>query len=185
MDENATQDVTADSKKVTEQETADVPQDDAASIVAPSTASSTRKRRWFGGSKDMKNNTPINTAMSSASNLNAESSSPTGPNTSGNASSRPVSIQNSRNASFSNAFGGSSYDTYSSSPRQRSTSSSQRRRRGSGTGGSGDGDSLSIRKREIEEAQDRLDRWGARATGGTERAERELGLGDDVNMALS
>lgn len=56
----------------------------------------------------------------------------------------------------------------------------------SGDGDGGDADSQkSLRAREIEEAQNRLDRWGARATGGTERAERELGLGDDVNMGLS
>lgn len=77
--------------------------------------------------------------------------------------------------SFTNAGG-----SYSSSPGATSATSSQRR-----TTGSGDGDSQSIRNREIEEAQDQLDRWGARASGGTERAERELGLGDDVNMGLS
>lgn len=70
---------------------------------------------------------------------------------------------------------------YSSSPGQRSVTSSLRH-----TAGDGDADSQkSIRDREIEDAQNRLDRWGARATGGTERAERELGLGDDVNMGLS
>jgi hypothetical protein len=174
-------DGTADSEKNPGQEPADV-QDDAASVTAPSTASSTRRRRWFGGSKDMKTDTPLDAALSSSSNLNAESASPAGQNPSENASSQSVNIQNSRSASLSNV--GGSYDTYSSSPGQRSISSSQRRRRGSGTG-SGDTDSQSMRKREIEESQDRLDRWGARATGGTERAERELGLGDDVNMGLS
>lgn len=166
-------------------ETADT-QDDAASVTAPSTSSSsTRKRRWFGGSKDMKNSnagSKGDTGVSSSwSSSNVGSSPPSRPN---GTASRPVSIQNSRSASFSNAVG-SSYDTYSSSPGQKSATSSLRRRRGSGTGGSGETDSLSIRKREIEEAQDQLDRWGARATGGTERAEREFGLGDDVNMGLS
>lgn len=71
---------------------------------------------------------------------------------------------------------------YSNSPGQRSGTNSLRRTATE----DGDADSQkSIRNREIEEAQNRLDRWGARATGGTERAERELGLGDDVNMGLS
>jgi hypothetical protein len=71
---------------------------------------------------------------------------------------------------------------YSSSPGQRSVTSSLRHTATE----DGDADSQkSIRDREIEDAQNRLDRWGARATGGTERAERELGLGDDVNMGLS
>jgi len=46
-------------------------------------------------------------------------------------------------------------------------------------------DTRSVRDREIVNAQDRLDRWGARATGGTERVERELGLSDEMNMGLS
>lgn len=71
---------------------------------------------------------------------------------------------------------------YSSSPGERSVTSSLRQTATE----DGDADSQkSIRDREIEDAQNRLDRWGARATGGTERAERELGLGDDVNMGLS
>ncbi|KAL1968541.1 hypothetical protein VTN77DRAFT_1751 [Rasamsonia byssochlamydoides] len=180
VDESASAGATADSEKATGQGNTDS-QDDAASVTAPSTSSSsTRRRRWFSGSKDLKN-----IAVSSSSNPNAESSSPISPTTSGNAPSRPVSIHNSRSASSNNVAVASSYDTYSSSPGQRSVASSHRRRRGSGTVGTGDTDSSSIRKREIEEAQDRLDRWGARATGGTERAERELGLGDDVSMGLS
>lgn len=46
-------------------------------------------------------------------------------------------------------------------------------------------DTLSLREKEISQAQDHLDHWGTRATGATERAEREMGLGDDVNMGLS
>jgi hypothetical protein len=80
-------------------------------------------------------------------------------------------MQHSRTASFG---------VYSTSPGQQSSASSQRR-----TLGSGDGDSQSIRDRELEESQDRHDRWATRASSGTERAERELGLGDDVNMGLS
>jgi hypothetical protein len=60
-----------------------------------------------------------------------------------------------------------------------------RRRDSSVSGSISHSDSVSIRDKEIVHAQDRLDRWGTRATGGIERAERELGLGDEVNMGLS
>lgn len=91
---------------------------------------------------------------------------------------RPVSLHRSRTSDYNFKAG-----SYSSSPGQRSGSSSHLR---TSIHGDGDDDSQkSMRDREIEEAQNRLDRWGARASGGTERAERELGLGDDVNMGLS
>ncbi|KAJ5658315.1 peroxisomal membrane protein Pex23-Penicillium chrysogenum [Penicillium longicatenatum] len=37
----------------------------------------------------------------------------------------------------------------------------------------------------LREEQDHLDRWATRAADGTERAEREFGLSDEVNMGLS
>ncbi|KAJ6145591.1 hypothetical protein N7470_009486 [Penicillium chermesinum] len=46
-------------------------------------------------------------------------------------------------------------------------------------------DSSSFREKEMAATQDHLDKWGTRATGGTERAEREFGLSDEVNMGLS
>jgi hypothetical protein len=46
-------------------------------------------------------------------------------------------------------------------------------------------DSASLREKEMANSQDHLDRWSTRAAGGTERAERELGLSDEVNMGLS
>ena len=46
-------------------------------------------------------------------------------------------------------------------------------------------DSSSLREKEIANAHDHLDRWATRAAGGTERAEREFGLSDEVNMGLS
>lgn len=45
--------------------------------------------------------------------------------------------------------------------------------------------SLSLREREIEEEQDRLDRWHSQSGGATERAERGWALGDDAHMGLS
>lgn len=46
-------------------------------------------------------------------------------------------------------------------------------------------ESSSFREKELAAAQDHHDRWGTRAAGGTERAEREFGLSDEVNMGLS
>ncbi|KGO50858.1 hypothetical protein PEX1_053840 [Penicillium expansum] len=46
-------------------------------------------------------------------------------------------------------------------------------------------DSASLREKEMANSQDHLDRWSTRAAGGTERAEREWGLSDEVNMGLS
>jgi hypothetical protein len=46
-------------------------------------------------------------------------------------------------------------------------------------------DSASLREKEMANSQDHLDRWSTRAAGGTERAEREWGLSDEINMGLS
>lgn len=46
-------------------------------------------------------------------------------------------------------------------------------------------DSASLRDKEIANSQDHVDRWSTRAAGGTERAEREWGLSDEMNMGLS
>ncbi|KAJ5250317.1 peroxisomal membrane protein [Penicillium chrysogenum] len=69
--------------------------------------------------------------------------------------SRPISIKNSRKSSHA---------------REGSVATS---------------DSASLREKEIANSQDHLDRWSTRAAGGTERAEREFGLSDEVNMGLS
>ncbi|KAJ5752484.1 peroxisomal membrane protein Pex23-Penicillium chrysogenum [Penicillium odoratum] len=46
-------------------------------------------------------------------------------------------------------------------------------------------DSASLREKELSNSQDHHDRWATRAVDGTERAEREFGLSDEVNMGLS
>ncbi|KAJ5313938.1 uncharacterized protein N7443_000822, partial [Penicillium atrosanguineum] len=51
-------------------------------------------------------------------------------------------------------------------------------------GSVGTSDSASLREKDSS-TQDHLDRWSTRASGGTERAEREFGLSDEVNMGLS
>ncbi|KAH8691146.1 integral peroxisomal membrane peroxin-domain-containing protein [Talaromyces proteolyticus] len=139
---------------------------DAASITG-STAS-VRKRRWFGNSK----NTSTSPSSVSVNSVNQDKPA-LEKVASASATSRPVSIQHSRTTSFNKSAG------YSSSPGQQSTASSLRRTLSSG------GDSQSMREREIEDSQNRHDRWATRASGGTERVEREFGLGDDVNMGLS
>jgi hypothetical protein len=98
----------------------------------------------------------------------------------------PITIHKGRSASLSAAGRASSYDIYGSSPGQKSVSSSRSRKRFSVIGVNGaDCDSLSLRNKEIEEAENRLNHWGTRASDGTERAEREMGLSDDINMGLS
>ncbi|KAJ9231187.1 hypothetical protein DTO207G8_2848 [Paecilomyces variotii] len=147
---------------------------------APSSASKARKRRWFSGSKGSNSNTsssnlPQNDAPSSTATADST------PNASGKASSRPISFKGSfRNPSFNNVA-----TSFGSNSSASGRSGGSLRRSGSGAGTAESNDSASIRKREIEESQNRLDRWGARATAATERAERELGLGDDANMGLS
>lgn len=51
-------------------------------------------------------------------------------------------------------------------------------------GSVGTSDSASLRDKDSS-MQDHLDRWSTRASGGIERAEREFGLSDEVNMGLS
>ncbi|EED15165.1 integral peroxisomal membrane protein [Talaromyces stipitatus ATCC 10500] len=173
-------------------ESTDKVQDDAASIQSMASTEprgSVRKRRWFNGSKDLNRSTlssPSNASTFSFNNQDADNStsSQDKPSASSTArtNSRPVSLHRSRASDHGIKPG----YPYSSSPGQRSTTSSLGRVAFGGESDGGDADSQkSIRDREIEDAQNRLDRWGARATGGTERAEREFGLGDDVNMGLS
>ncbi|CAG7921034.1 unnamed protein product [Penicillium olsonii] len=73
----------------------------------------------------------------------------------GSQQSRPISIQNSKKHSHA---------------REGSVATS---------------DSASLREKEMANSHDHLDRWSARAAGGTERAEREWGLSDEINMGLS
>ncbi|KAL4935718.1 hypothetical protein BDV06DRAFT_234003 [Aspergillus oleicola] len=155
--------------------------------LAPSTASTkARRRRWFGGSKSVSDN-----------NKNGSSSSIAPPSTTttttNNDSEDPAKITSSSTPSHSTSLRNSSRPVSTSRPV--SISKSRRLSGLSGSMGTGHGsphgsstvasDSLSMRDKELSDAQDRLDRWGSRASGGTERAERELGLSDDLNMGLS
>ncbi|KAE8551765.1 hypothetical protein TMatcc_001747 [Talaromyces marneffei ATCC 18224] len=179
--------VEVDENGVVPENTAKV-QDDAVSIRSTASADpqgSMRKRRWFNNSKDLGRNippSPSNASTFSFNNQDAENSpaSQDQPSASSTArNSRPVSLHRSRTSDYGIKPG----HQYSSSSSQRSVTSSSNRLLATEDG---DADSQkSIRDREIEDAQNRHDRWAARAAGGTERAERELGLGDDVNMGLS
>ncbi|KAL4893365.1 integral peroxisomal membrane peroxin-domain-containing protein [Aspergillus ambiguus] len=148
---------------------------DSESLAPSTTSSKPRRRRWFGSSKSVSDKSSIASAPS-ASNHDPSvdlAKVTSGPSYSSSArpASRPISIpshsrkwsSNSRSSSRSVSYGGE----------------------GSVHGSGAHSDSLSIRDKEISHAQDHLDRWGSRATGGTERAEREMGLGDEVNMGLS
>lgn len=119
-----------------------------------------RRRRWFGGSKDKER---LSSTGSSA-DVGRATGSKFLTNADGAAlgsdkgtPSRPISIQNSRKPS-QHSF------------REGSVATSE---------------SASMREKDLVSAQDHLDRWATRATDGTERAEREFGLSDEVNMALS
>lgn len=146
---------------------------------SPSSSSMARHRRWFGSSKSVSdkasNNTPAG-ATTSTSNTNPTSSSSssvkvtssTNDSPSGKTASGPISIQSrSKPSSY---YSGHASVSGNSVARDASLHGS---------------DTLSVRDREIADAQDRLDRWGTRATGGTERVEREMGLSDEMNMGLS
>ncbi|KAL4808468.1 integral peroxisomal membrane peroxin-domain-containing protein [Aspergillus unguis] len=145
---------------------------DTASLTPSTSSNKSRRRRWFGGSP--KGSKDKNGSISSTNNEpedpdKAPSATSTGYNNNNPSlrPSRPVSISHSRRLS---GLSGSTAGHGSDSPHGSSTVAS---------------DSVSIRDKELTDAQDRLDRWGSRASGGTERAERELGLGDEVNMGLS
>ncbi|EAW11830.1 PEX28-32 family peroxisomal membrane protein [Aspergillus clavatus NRRL 1] len=141
---------------------------------APSISSTARRRRWFGGSKPVSDKvSSISSALSASTSTTSvdpgKITSATSYNPSGTPASRPIDIEHSRNPSGqSGSASFNSLDRTSSMPGSVSKS-----------------ESSSLRDKEINHAQDRLDRWGTRATGGIERAERELGLGDEVNMGLS
>lgn len=125
-----------------------------------------RRRRWFGSSskdKERANEGGSSTDVGRSTGSNPAPQSDTVAATSPTASSgraapsRPISMSNSRNPS-------------QYSIREGSVATS---------------DSTSIRDKEIASSQDRHDLWSTRAAGGTERAEREFGLSDEVNMGLS
>ncbi|KAE8152540.1 integral peroxisomal membrane peroxin-domain-containing protein [Aspergillus avenaceus] len=143
--------------------------------LAGSTSSKTRRRRWFGGSKTVSDKaTGISSTLPASNNNSSVDLGRITPSTASSSRpakgvSRPISIPSSQKLS-------SSYDSPSGS--------GSYGREGSLHGSTAHSD-LSIRDKEIANSQDRLDRWGARAAGGTERAEREMGLGDEVNMGLS
>ncbi|KAJ5166654.1 uncharacterized protein N7482_005435 [Penicillium canariense] len=122
-------------------------------------SSKTRRRRWFGNNKDKDKDR----AGSGGSSIDAGRT--TGANFAEAAGavygqgtpSRPVSLRSSRKPS-----------QYSIHEGSLATS-----------------DTSSTRETDIANSHDLHDRWGTRAAGGTERAERELGLSDEVNMGLS
>ncbi|KAE8389708.1 integral peroxisomal membrane peroxin-domain-containing protein [Aspergillus alliaceus] len=140
--------------------------------LAGSTSSNTRRRRWFGNSKTVSDRTSSISSALPASNNNSSVdlgriTSATNSSRPGKSASKPISIPSSQKLSSSHSSGSGSFG-----------------REGSVHGSAAHSD-RSARDKEIAHSQDRLDRWGARATGGIERAEREMGLGDEVNMGLS
>ena len=122
----------------------------------------TRRRRWFG-SKDGSKEGSIDRSNSGSSSIDAgRTTGASFTETTGAASgrgtpARPTSIQGSRKPS-------------QHSVREGSLATS---------------DSASTREKDMADSHDRHDKWSTRAAGGTERAEREMGLSDEVQVALS
>lgn len=115
-----------------------------------------RKRGWFRNSKDKdRTSTGSSIDQGRATGSNV-GATPGGAGSGKGTPSRPVSIQNSRKPSQYSIREGSV----------------------------GTSDSASLRDKDAS-MQDHLDKWSTRASGGTERAEREFGLSDEVNMGLS
>ncbi|KAJ5883934.1 uncharacterized protein N7473_010820 [Penicillium subrubescens] len=122
----------------------------------------TRRRRWFGSKDSSKESSKERTSsggsIDAGRTTSANFSDATGGAGSGRGTpARPVSIQNTRRQS-----------QYSVREGSMATS-----------------DSASTREKEMASSHDRHDKWSTRAAGGTERAEREMGLSDEVQMALS
>ncbi|KOC12732.1 integral peroxisomal membrane protein [Aspergillus flavus AF70] len=147
---------------------------DADSESLAGSTSKARRRRWFGNSKTVSDKTSSISSSSTLPASNNNSSVDLGRITSapsssrpGKIASRPISIPSSQKLSSSYSSGSGSLG-----------------REGSIHGSAAHSDK-SARDKEIAHSQDRLDRWGSRAAGGIERAEREMGLGDEVNMGLS
>ncbi|KAL4930701.1 PEX28-32 family peroxisomal membrane protein [Aspergillus undulatus] len=175
----------------TKNKDADASTADADSVsLAPSTASTkARRRRWFGGSKSVSDNKNGSTSSFTSAPAQPNPYTTTTNNDSEDPGKITSSIASNNNTSLRNASRPVSHSRPVSISKSRrlsglsgSTSTGHGSPHGSSTVAS---DSLSIRDKELSDAQDRLDRWGSRASGGTERAERELGLGDEVNMGLS
>ncbi|KAF7718350.1 Uncharacterized protein PECH_001056 [Penicillium ucsense] len=122
-----------------------------------------RRRRWFSGKEDSKEEGVEHPSRGSSSvdlGLTSGAKFTDTPGSSHPRPTRPVSIQGSRRSSH-----------YSASGREGSSLTTS--------------DSASLREKDAAKLHDRVDRWSTRAAGGTERAEREMGLSDEVQMALS
>ncbi|CAI7611046.1 unnamed protein product [Penicillium pancosmium] len=138
--------------------------------LSNSTPLKSRRRRWFsGGSKDKDR-----ASSGAGGDAGGSSAADVGRSTSSNPNVAP------------SADGPSSDGSARATPPRPISTNSRKPSHHSGREGSAvTSDSASTREKEIASSQDRLDRWGMRAAGGTERAEREFGLSDEVNMGLS
>ncbi|KAJ5683084.1 hypothetical protein N7462_006249 [Penicillium macrosclerotiorum] len=128
--------------------------------LSPHTTLKTRRRRWFSSGKEKDRTSSVgsssDTGRANGANVTGSPDNTVATNDRGTPS-RPISIQHSRKPS-----------QYSVRDGSLATSNS-----------------ASLREKEMAEARDLHDRWGTQALGGTERAERELGLSDEINMGLS
>ncbi|KAJ5180488.1 peroxisomal membrane protein [Penicillium capsulatum] len=113
------------------------------------------RRRRWFGGKEKERSTSGGPFVDSGRSTGSNIARSDGP--ASRAPSRPISIQGSRKPS----------------------------QHAEGSGSISTSDSASAREKDAANVQDHHDRWATRAAGGTERAEREFGLSDEVNMGLS
>lgn len=128
--------------------------------LSPHEPLKTRRRRWFGskdGIKDKDRASSGGSPSDTGRTTGANSADASGSTSGRGTPARPITIQHSRKPS-----------QYSAREGSLATS-----------------DSASTREKELANSHDRHDKWSTRAAGGTERAEREMGLSDEVQMALS
>lgn len=145
-----------------------------------------RKRRWFGSGEALKplSSSPPSATASSLPNLGGSTLSAA--MTDGRRSpGKPPSVASAHSAPHTRSFRGGSFDTNGSS----GAGSMRGRRDSRATSGPTDTDreslTRSVREKEIEEAENTVDKWGTRPGGVAERTERAWGLGDDAHMGLS
>lgn len=130
--------------------------DAESNTLSPSSTLKTRRRRWFGGKEKERVSSAVSPADAGRS---TGSNIPSSDSPASRTPSRPISIQGSRKPS--------QYSVHE------------------GSGSVATSDSASLREKDAANVSDHHNQWSTRAAGGTERAEREFGLSDEINMGLS
>ncbi|KAK2748889.1 peroxisome- protein [Myotisia sp. PD_48] len=153
-----------------------------------------RRRRWFG-STDIKSlpssSPPTSDPLSSSGPAKATGAVAVTVPGAGTGAGAGTADPEGQAGSNNNAglLGSSPLSIPSISSSLKSNSLNSRRASQAHSSNNTDGDreslSLSIREKEIEEAENTVDKWGSQPGNAAERAGRAWGLGDDAHMSLS